>query len=108
MLICQGHTRSVNSVAFDGTESAVSGSSDLSVKNWDLKQGACRQSLEGHCDYVWSVTLMSRYKSTTLGPKGSDGSSDAHCGRRGSGDTGSGNSGTSSIGCVGGFKGLAR
>ncbi|KAJ0358405.1 hypothetical protein COL26b_014495 [Colletotrichum chrysophilum] len=54
----EGHSSSVNSVAFspDGRQLA-SGSSDKTVKLWDTATGQCQQTLEGHSDWVRSVAF---------------------------------------------------
>ncbi|MES1242737.1 MAG: DUF4365 domain-containing protein [Acidobacteriota bacterium] len=51
-----GHTRSVRSVAFspDGKR-ALSGSSDKTIRIWDVEDGRCLRVLEGHSDTIWSV-----------------------------------------------------
>ena len=48
----------MNSVSFspDGTKVA-SGSSDKTVKLWDVTSGECLQTLEGHSHYVTSVSF---------------------------------------------------
>ena len=53
-----GHEDWVNSVAVspDGTW-AVSGSSDKTIKIWDLESGECRATLIGHTDRVNSVAI---------------------------------------------------
>ena len=52
-------SKSVRSVAFnhDNTK-IVSGSSDNSIKIWDVKRGTCISTLNGHSDYVLSVALI--------------------------------------------------
>jgi WD40 repeat protein len=54
----EGHSSSVNSVAFshDSTRLA-SASDDRTVKIWDAGSGACLQTLEGHSSYVNSVAF---------------------------------------------------
>ncbi|HEX3146520.1 MAG TPA: TIR domain-containing protein [Gemmataceae bacterium] len=51
-----GHTDSVRSVAFspDGRQ-ALSGSSDKTVRLWEVSTGACVRVLEGHTESVYSV-----------------------------------------------------
>ena len=53
-----GHTAPIRSVAFtpDGTR-AVSGSSDQTVRVWDLSSGQCLATLEGHSNWVRSVAV---------------------------------------------------
>jgi WD40 repeat protein len=54
----EGHSRSVNSVAFspDGKQ-VVSGSDDSTVRLWDAVTGAALQTLKGHSDWVKSVAF---------------------------------------------------
>jgi len=56
--VLNGHTDSVNSVAFssDGTH-IVSGSDDNSVRVWDVFMGKEKHLLNGHTDSVKSVTF---------------------------------------------------
>jgi len=51
-----GHTAAVHSVAFspDGLR-ALSGSSDKTVRVWEIDSGRCLRVLEGHSSAVWSV-----------------------------------------------------
>ena len=55
-----GHSGSVYTVAVspDGTR-IVSGSTDSTIKVWDLASGACVRTLEGHSDMVLSVAVSS-------------------------------------------------
>ncbi|KAL8284649.1 hypothetical protein RB600_009186 [Gaeumannomyces tritici] len=54
----EGHSSSVNSVAFahDG-KTVASASDDRTVKLWDTATGGCRATLEGHSSYVNSVAF---------------------------------------------------
>jgi len=56
--VLQGHTDIVRSVALtpDGRQ-AVTGSSDRTVRVWDLASGECLRTLEGHTAGVSSVAL---------------------------------------------------
>lgn len=53
-----GHTQEVQSVAFspDG-QNLASGSSDGTVKLWDVNTGKALQTLSDHTDSVWSVAI---------------------------------------------------
>jgi len=64
----EGHTSRVWSVAFSpippttlskGEEGEIlaSASSDQTVKLWDVQTGACRHTLQGHTNLVWSVAF---------------------------------------------------
>src|SRR5215469_8763331 len=53
-----GHTGAVLSVAFSPNgQQALSGSSDKTVRLWDLHTGKCVRVLEGHTQGVWGVAL---------------------------------------------------
>ncbi|MEM7495575.1 MAG: pentapeptide repeat-containing protein, partial [Myxococcota bacterium] len=54
----KGHTDSVNSVGFSGDGTRVaSGSSDNTVRVWDMQSGAQLQVFKGHTDTVWGVSF---------------------------------------------------
>jgi small GTP-binding protein len=57
-MILKGHTGSVWGVAVtpDG-RTVVSGSSDKTLKVWDLETGQCRATFEGHTDTVLDVAI---------------------------------------------------
>ena len=61
----EGHSGWVYSVAFapDG-RTLASGSTDKSVKLWDVATGQCMQTLEGHSNVVYSVAFT--HNSHTL------------------------------------------
>lgn len=52
------HTEQVNTIAIspDGTKLA-SGSSDNTIKLWNLEQGKVIHTLKGHSDFVWSIAF---------------------------------------------------
>ena len=58
MLVLIGHSDCVRSVAFspDGTR-VVSGSSDKTVRIWNVNTGEMERVLEGHTDLVFSVAF---------------------------------------------------
>jgi WD40 repeat protein len=58
ILICEGHTSWVWSIAFspDG-QTLISGSLDQTVKLWDLSTGQCLQTFQGHTGWVWCVAF---------------------------------------------------
>ena len=54
-----GHTRDLRSVCAMGDGRLASGSSDNTIRIWDLsKGGECVQTLTGHTCNVWSVCAM--------------------------------------------------
>ena len=54
----EGHSDSVNSVAFSGdSRQLASASSDKTIKLWDTATGQCMATLEGHSDSVNSVAF---------------------------------------------------
>ena len=52
----EGHSNSVNSVAYspDGTK-IISGSDDKTIKIWNANTGECLQTLEGHSGSIYSI-----------------------------------------------------
>ena len=72
--VLEGHTGSVNSIAFspDGSKLA-SGSDDGTIRLWDAATGEHLLTLEGHTDDVWSIAfspdgnrLASRSRDRTI------------------------------------------
>ena len=59
MAVLSGHTDGVNCVTFssDG-KSLVSGSSDKTVKLWDVQTGGVVKAFHGHTGRVWSVAIL--------------------------------------------------
>jgi WD40 repeat protein len=54
----EGHSDSVDSVAFSGDSTRLaSASNDNTIKVWDASSGKCLQTLEGHSDLVYSVAF---------------------------------------------------
>jgi WD40 repeat protein/predicted Ser/Thr protein kinase len=54
----QGHTQSVNSMAFDRDGSRlVSASKDSTVRLWDVASGRCLQIFKGHTDQVFAAAV---------------------------------------------------
>ncbi|MBW4446485.1 MAG: CHAT domain-containing protein [Spirirestis rafaelensis WJT71-NPBG6] len=64
----QGHSESVNSVAFspDG-KTLASGSSDKTIKLWDVATGSPKQTLTGHSEWVNSVAFSPDGKTLASG-----------------------------------------
>ena len=64
----EGHSRSVQSVAFSpDAKVVVSGSWDHTVKLWDTATGTCTQTLKGHNGYVQSVAFSPDVKVIVSG-----------------------------------------
>lgn len=58
MQTLEGHSRSVNSVAFSYDSARVaSASDDSTVKIWDAHSGECLSTLKGHSNWVYSVAF---------------------------------------------------
>lgn len=57
----EGHTGGINSVVFspDGTTLAGSGSSDSTVRLWDVVRGELLRTLEGHTGGINSIACSS-------------------------------------------------
>jgi len=54
----EGHTDRINSVCLSGDgRFALSGSSDETLKLWEVQTGRCLRTFEGHTEKVWSVCL---------------------------------------------------
>ena len=66
----QGHDDAVGSIiASDTSNIVISGSSDTSVRLWDLRSGQCVRLLEGH---TWAVTAVSMDMACRTAVTGSD------------------------------------
>jgi WD40 repeat protein len=60
IMILEGHTNSVSSVAFSADGSRiVSGSGDCTVRVWDAVSGVVLHTLKGHTNSVYSVAFSS-------------------------------------------------
>jgi len=66
--ILSGHINSVRSLTFtlDGT-SLISGSSDNTVKLWDMQTGGVVKTFSGHTDSVWSVSISVNHTTIASG-----------------------------------------
>jgi len=53
--------------ASDTSNAAISGSSDKSVRLWDLRTGQCVRVMEGHANDVYSVSMDSAFKTAVSG-----------------------------------------
>ena len=56
----EGHTKCVNSVAWNCQGILASGSADTTIKIWDTKSRECLYMLEGHTNFVYSVAWNSQ------------------------------------------------
>jgi len=67
-MVLEGHTGIVLGVAVtaDG-KTVVSGSSDKTLKVWDLETGKCRANLKGHSDAVLGVAVTADGKTVVSG-----------------------------------------
>lgn len=64
----EGHSDWVRSVAFSGNSKLVaSGSSDETVRIWDIEKWQCLQTLEGHSNWVQSVAFSGNLKLVASG-----------------------------------------
>ncbi|CAH1798892.1 unnamed protein product [Owenia fusiformis] len=59
ILDIKGHTHNVLSVTFDKKRLA-SGSLDRTIKIWDIKTGACLQTLKGHNKGIWCLKFFTK------------------------------------------------
>jgi WD40 repeat protein len=56
LLICEGHTSWVWSIAFSpDSQTLVSGSLDQTLKLWNLATGQCFKTFQGHTGWIWCV-----------------------------------------------------
>jgi len=54
-----GHTALINAIAsFCGGTRLISGSQDQTVKIWNVEDGSCIKTLEGHTELVWDVCVL--------------------------------------------------
>jgi WD40 repeat protein len=53
----KGHTEKIWTVAFNNDNLLASGSSDKSIRIWDVNTGNCLTILKGHLSYVRSVVF---------------------------------------------------
>ncbi|KAJ3441058.1 iron hydrogenase [Anaeramoeba flamelloides] len=60
----QGHTNKITVFTLDNKENLFSGSSDCSIKLWNLKDSSWKQTYNAHSDYI--TDLISAHKSSTL------------------------------------------
>jgi WD40 repeat protein len=67
-MILEGHSDYVKTVSItpDGSR-AVSGSSDKTLRLWDLRSGKCIRTLEGHAGAVYSVNMTPDCKRAVSG-----------------------------------------
>ncbi|MEO0532819.1 MAG: NACHT domain-containing protein [Cyanobacteria bacterium P01_A01_bin.123] len=67
-LILQGHTDSVQTVAFSTSGKILTtGSHDQSIRVWNIETGTCIGLLKGHTDYVQSVAIHRNEKLLASG-----------------------------------------
>ncbi|XP_030851018.1 probable E3 ubiquitin ligase complex SCF subunit sconB [Strongylocentrotus purpuratus] len=57
----RGHASKVHCVTFDGEYRIASGSADKTVKVWDIRTGACIQTLKGHQKGVWCLRFFTKH-----------------------------------------------
>ena len=68
LMTLEGHKESITSVGItSGGKRAVSGSSDKTLRVWDLESGQCLKTLEGHTDDVRSVSITPDGKRAVSG-----------------------------------------
>ncbi len=54
----QGHSKAVTALTLLGDGRLASGSTDQSIKLWDVQTGQCVQTLQGHSKWVRALTLL--------------------------------------------------
>ena len=64
----EGHTGAIFSINASAS-TALSGSSDRTVRLWDLRTGKCVRTMEGHTDNVCSVDMDGDFRSAVSGSK---------------------------------------
>lgn len=56
-----GHTKTVRCLEFVDPETAISGSSDATLKIWNLKNGTCSTTLRGHGEGIRALVLSGEH-----------------------------------------------
>ena len=54
----EAHKHSVDKLQFLGYSKLASGSSDKTIKIWDIESGSCISTLEGHKDFVNTLQFL--------------------------------------------------
>ncbi|MFM5942056.1 MAG: WD40 repeat domain-containing protein, partial [Dolichospermum sp.] len=67
-LTFKGHSDSVNAITITPNgKTAISGSSDRTIKTWDLETGEVKMTLEGHSSYVNAIAVTPDGKTAISG-----------------------------------------
>ncbi|MBW4621991.1 MAG: AAA family ATPase [Cyanosarcina radialis HA8281-LM2] len=69
LLVCQGHTNWVHTVAFNPSHGGIlaSGSADRTIRIWDTRTGECLKTLSGHTERIWSIAFSADGKHLVSG-----------------------------------------
>jgi WD40 repeat protein len=69
LLVCQGHTNWVHTVAFNPIDGSLlaSASADRTIRLWDTRTGECLQTLSGHTERIWSIAFSTDGKHLVSG-----------------------------------------